>query len=995
MTAVSLRLLGAPSIDRAGRLELLPLNTPTSLLFYLAVAGDWVSRHELAYLYRPDDPEAAALAYLRLQLHRAQQYPWAEGLEVGPLQARWQVSSDLAELRAAHRRQDWPAVIAAYTGTLLDGVGMKDKPTYGSWLELERDGAQQLYRGALEAEARRLGARGAHADAVGLYRRLVGLDELDEGSMVSLLRALALSGQREQALRQYTTFEEMLEREMGMEPADETRALAEQIRMGSLSASAPGKVARDPLPQPTTRFIGRETELGELASLLEQPECRLLTMVGLGGAGKTRLALELARQQRHRFPDGVHHLPLLGVEDAGQAMLHLAQAVGLELAPQSEVEEQLLGHLAGFDGLLLLDNVEQVRGLPAFVARLLASSPRLKLLATSRESLKLQGEWLYDLKGLAYPSDAAPLSEVAHPSDAAELFLSAARRVSPRLTLGQEDMQQVARICRQVEGLPLALELAAAWVRAMPLHRIADEIARSFALLEADLVDLPERHRSVKAVLDKTWADLSRQKAETLAKLAVFDGGCSLEAAEAVSGGQLTILLSLVNQSLLHRDAAGRFSSHPLVAQYAAGVLAADPERLAHSLDAHADHYAELLHSYDPKRRMSPDGSLRTLETDIANVEKAWFRLLARGDHQRMAEVVETLLTYYNVLGQYQRGSAIGARTLGELPADAPGVDRLRCSIQLAMSTMARESGLLQTALEHAEAALATAEAHGLSDAVPRAQRYLGDVQQMMGRFAEAETAYQRAYGAFSALGDTGEMANTLNSLASLEAVQENFEAATERFLHCVELFEQVGDELAKAIALNNLGYLADAQGQQELASQRYEASLVSFERIQFTRGIAAIKNNLVVLYGVMGRLDEAEAMGRESLRLKEEMEDRLGIIITLKNLGDVQLMRQSPQRAMDYFLPAIRMAVDIQAIPRLLQVLPGYAEALSRMVQDDGARQVYEALARHPLTPPSARERAFKACPDLAGGPTDDEAPLQSLLRDLGPRLAELSPVV
>src|SRR5690606_27548754 len=220
------------------------------------------------------------------------------------------------------------------------------------------------------------------------------------------------------------------------------------------------------------------------------------------------------------------------------------------------------------------------------------------------------------------------------------------------------------------------------------------------------------------------------------------------------------------------------------------------------------------------------------------------------GRTERLAELVDALLDYYTILGQYRRGVELGTETLARLTPGEPLAGRVRCSVLLALSNMARESGLLAQALTYAERAAAEAEGSGQVGMHARARRFGADVLQMLGRYDEAEAAYEVAVAAFTELAERAELANTLNSLASMDAVRERYDAATLRFERCVTLFEEVGDVLAKAIALNNLGYLADAMGQQTLAAQRYEASLADFERIQFVRGIAAIKNNLVVLYG-------------------------------------------------------------------------------------------------------------------------------------------------
>lgn len=1002
MAAVLLRLLGPASLVQDGDTTPVPRNTPTSLLLYLAAAGDWVSRRELAYLYKPDASETDALAYLRLQLHRASQYPWASELEVAPHQARWPVASDLSELRRAYKEGRWAAAVNAYGGRFLQGLDGSDWATYESWLELEREEVARLYRTALNAHAEELTAAGDHRAAFDARCALLVEDELDEAALRAVLRAAPAAGRAVEALSRFERFEKLVAAEFDLTPEAETAELAAQLRNSAAAASGPlatlaggpatgsasATRARPPLPQATTRFIGREAELAELSDLLSNPECRLVTLVGLGGSGKTRLALEVARRRQRHFAAGALFVPLVEAEDANQALLRLATALEVDASTEAGLEESVAEALREVELLLVLDNVEQVAGLGQVLARLLAATQHLKVLLTSRKRVGLAAEWLFDLAGLGV--EAA--GEAAPDSDAVQLFLSAAKRVQPRLRFSKTDLQAVARICRQVDGLPLALELAAAWVRAMPITQVAEETSRGFEFLSTDVVDLAERHRSVETVLARTWEGLTEHQARTLAGMTVFQDGCTLDAAVSVTEGQLPILLSLVNQSLLYRDAAGRFGIHPLVGQYAARVLAADRDwwRFAH--DAHAQHYATFLERFAPADKGGAASSLRELEPELANVEKAWFYLVDAGRTERLAELVDALLDYYTILGQYRRGVELGTETLARLTPGEPLAGRVRCSVLLALSNMARESGLLAQALTYAERAAAEAEGSGQVGMHARARRFGADVLQMLGRYDEAEAAYEVAVAAFTELAERAELANTLNSLASMDAVRERYDAATLRFERCVTLFEEVGDVLAKAIALNNLGYLADAMGQQTLAAQRYEASLADFERIQFVRGIAAIKNNLVVLYGSMGRLDEAEQMGEQSLALKAEMEDRLGIVISLKNLGDLSLMRGEPERALERYLPAIRLALETEATPRLLQVLPGYADALTRCGDETQADATWRALAHHPLTPPSAREKALKTL--ALEEWNEDLAPLTALLDSMRPRLEALTDV-
>ncbi|MDZ7708571.1 MAG: BTAD domain-containing putative transcriptional regulator [Trueperaceae bacterium] len=283
-----LRLLGAPTVEVDGRREPLPFTTPTSLLLYLAVAGDWVSRYELAFLFRPDEPETVALQYLRLQLHRAQRAPWALGLEIGADQLRWAPASDLASFDAAFASKDWGAVVDAYGGPLLASFAMRDKPTFETWLELERDGVEQRYRTALERRAMELAERGALSEAADLLGRRARLDTLDEAATVAYLEALGRIGRKADARRHYDGFVALLRDELDAVPAEATRTLMERIDAGDVEDAAPARSpSRDTVPQPATRFVGRRSEVAELEQRLAQDDCRLLTIVGLGGTGKT------------------------------------------------------------------------------------------------------------------------------------------------------------------------------------------------------------------------------------------------------------------------------------------------------------------------------------------------------------------------------------------------------------------------------------------------------------------------------------------------------------------------------------------------------------------------------------------------------------------------------------------------------------------------------------------------------------------------------------
>ncbi|TVR92282.1 MAG: hypothetical protein EA416_07750 [Trueperaceae bacterium] len=977
---VRLTLFGSPAVVHAGVESTLPVNAPASLLAYLALAEGWVPRTDLAYLYRPDEAESQALQYLRLQLHRAQQLPWAAGLQVEPHRVRFDVGHDVATFRAALAADDLDAAVRSYRGPLLAGYALRGRPTFDTWLELERLELQSRYRGALERLAEARLAEAAWTDAIDALERLVAIDDLDERAMEHLLVTLVRSGRATEAQRRFDAFSDLLEREVGTTPTAATRAALEPQPAVGEQPPAP-EPQRPMLPEPATRFVGRAQELAQLEALIDAEGVRLVTILGLGGIGKTRLALEFARRRAARHGAGAVFVPLAAVRDGDGLLERVAEALGIEVEGGSEAADRRLREvLAELDVLLVLDEFEPLAEHAARLGAWLAGDGAARAVVTSRRRLALQSEVVLDLAGLRTDAD-----ETGGRSDAVTLLLGAARRVEPRLQVGDGELAAAARIASAVQGLPLALELAATWVRAMPLATVADELETGYHLLETDLMDVPERHRSMRSVLERTWADLSTAKRAALARLSVLVGGGTLAAAAAVSGAPRALLLSLLNQSLVQRLGPDRFASHALVAQYAAEALADDPELEAAALDAHAEHYTERLAAVAEHPATGASEALVALGDDLANLERAWLRLLDTHAFERALQVAKPLFDHYDLLGHYRRGGELCRASLERVGVvDGRFAQALATTVEVAAATTARERGELAEARGFAASAAERAGRIGDDTLAGRAQRCLGDVLQLQGAFDEADAVYERAVAAFEASGDEAELANVLNSLGSMEAMQERFDAAEARFLRCVTLFERVGDELSRATALNNLGYIADARGDAQEAARRYERSLEVYGRLAYPRGVSSVKNNLLVLYGTLGRLDEAEAMGRESLAIKEAVGDTLGQIVTLKNLGDLQVRRGVPERADAHYLPALRIARDAAALPRLLQVLVAYAGALDATGRCELATAVLDAVLRHPVTPPSLRDRAAALRPDADHEPPADPERLAPVVERL-----------
>jgi predicted ATPase/DNA-binding SARP family transcriptional activator len=704
MAYLKLFVLGQPRLERDEAPIELNLRKALALLVYLAVTGQAHSRDALATLLWPESDGREGRTRLRRTLHRLAQ-ALGEDLLVADSDTirlrtaelwldsttfRQHVAAGLpaapADVLAPERLAHLTAAIELYAEDFLAGFTLPDSPVFDEWQFFQRESLHQLYGQALEQLVQAHQSIGAYGNAIGYARRWVALDVLHEPAHRTLMRLYALAGQYAAAARQYQECVRVLGAELGAEPEEQTTALYKAIR--TRQVTPPGVEGRPPpvrlaVPQPRpeasllhevtppshnvplqlTSFVGRDAELDAITRLLlGDPPQRLLTLVGPGGVGKTRLALTAAERQVRRdspFPDGVFFVALAPIDTAAGIVPEVATAVRFSFSTEQPPHRQLLEHLRPKRLLLVLDNLEHLLSQEALdlIGSMLTTAPGVTLLITSRARLNVQGEAIFPVGGLPIvPTARLEVSATLESStdgrsSAVDLFAQRARRVQPDFILTPELLPAVTRICELVQGLPLGIELAAAWADVLAPVEIAAEIERSLDFLAADWRDVPERQQSLRAVFDASWMRLDAAARDTLQALTVFHAPFERQVAQAVAGATIQTIRVLVNESWLQRDTADRFHMQELMRQYVAEILAREPAAWRRCRDRHAAYFAELLHQLDEQMRGSqPQAAFSTMRTVFEDARAAWLWLMEQGDVETLTRQMLPALFRYGEL---------------------------------------------------------------------------------------------------------------------------------------------------------------------------------------------------------------------------------------------------------------------------------------------------------------------------------------------------------
>ena len=950
---LTLRLLGGGEILLGDKTVALRTRKMKALLVFLAMRKRPFTREQLAELLWDDRESGQGLANLRslLSTLRRSLKPW---LHIDRQTVAFNHDSDywldvnaFTALLEQSRRGDeinydaLAEAAALFRGNFLEGFHVREARGFEEWALLEREHLQRQAINTLLTLINRAQETFQPQAGIEYAARLLKLDPFNERVHRQMMLFLARDGRRHTALAHYEQLRRMLAQEMQLAPLPETEAVYRRVKTANPDYHN--------LPPPPSAFVGRLPELAWIEGRLARSDCRLITIGGPGGIGKTRLAQEAARAQVGRFLNGVVFTPLAGLqadsaaETREAAATAVAASLGLSFQGQDTAVNELIDYLRQRETLLVLDNFEHFLAAAGLLRQILQEAPDVKLLITSRERLRLPEEHLLDLGGLPQPEeDTADIFQ----SEAAQLFAACAARTGMSLPAGPEDGPAVRRICRLTQGVPLALELAASWLRALTCAEIAAEIEDSLSFLASSAPHLPERHRSMQAVFDHSWQMLTKEEQAAARRLSVFHGPFRRDAAVAVAGVSLADLLALVDKSLLRRE-NGCFSAHELLRQYAAAHLAERLEEKEAAEEARGRYYARFLQ----RREESLGGAaqadaLADIQAEIENIHAAWrwavCQPLTQAKRTFLDDVLEALYLFYWLSSWLQEGHTAFSRAAAAV--NQTGDTLLAARIKWRQG----EFGLWLGHYEEAEAlftdSIVVLRCAGQTVELAKAVEAHGRLHYWRGRFAPARRCFAESLRLSREVGFLAGQAQALNSLANvLSEETADYEAPRRHYAESLALYRQLGDKVGVAKLLLNQGVLAQTDGEYAQAKRLYEESLQLYREAAYQYGVSAALSHLGQAATLLEAYDEARELLEQSLALHRESGNRPAAAATLRQLGRAMCRSGQSAAARQYLAEALQLAHELRSDRLALEILADTAVYLRQTERAALARAVLD----------------------------------------------------
>lgn len=834
-----------------------------ALLGYLVTIRKPVSRSHLAHLFWGDKSETRGRANLSRVLNNL------TDLLPGCLQAdyhavqlnqqaiTWSDISTFDTQAKSNRTNDLIAAINLYRDRLMAELTLSDCPEFEAWLITEQEYWHHQAIQTLQKLVAYYHDSNQYSESIRYLSRWLALDPWREEAHQQMMLSLVRTGQRSAALLQFETCKRVLKDELGVQPSNEVFELYQRIRGMEEHPS-------QRLPLQSGRFIGRQTELAAITKRLDDSSCRLLTLTGPGGIGKTRLAIEAAHQIISRkyvsFLHGVHFISVTDIESVQHLAIALVNAFQIPIQNTNSFPVTLIDFLRNKELLLILDNFEHLLSGKYLLKEILQEAPQVKLLVTSRIRLNLKWEWLLEVPGLAIPGeDATPLDihNLAQ-YEAVKLLQEAIRRVtSNNFPQTIPDLTAIVRVCRLVEGMPLALELAAGATLSHPLETVAERLEQSLDILKTPFDDVPPRHQSLYAVFDYSWQLLTAEEQVVFQKLSVFHDGFTFEAAKQVCGASSQNIFSLTEKSYLQLNPTGRYSSHDLLRRFAREKLHNIPEVETLTEARHCTFFIYFLQQRDLSKGGNQQKSLLEIETEIDNIRYAWNWILANLKFEEIQKGLHGLFAFYELSARFWEGQNRFTKAIDRLQNDIQSVEN---------KTEPYEQWLI------------------LGQLLARGAWFTW----RLGQFRLAQTMLHRAREtvAKSKIDASVEIAFIFNQQSLIDYYLGDFVKAKQTLQECMMISQNVNDPFNRLLSLLHYGLVAAALGEYDLARGAHEESITICRQLDERRGLGIQLICLGAIAYILEEYGKAEQQIFEGTDTCLEIGDRFGIALGLNYLG-------------------------------------------------------------------------------------------------------------
>ena len=736
------------------------------------------------------------------------------------------------------------------------------------------------------------------------------------------------------------------------------------------------------IPSSLGPLIGRDTELAEITRLVNEPHCRLLTLTGQGGIGKTHLAKHVAAffATLNKFP--VVFVSLASIIGREQTVTAIADALGIVLYMASDRSQQLISYLYERELLLILDNFEHLALEPGcidLIDDVLQGTHNTKIIITSRQPLELQAEWVFEVQGLPLPQRDQP--EELETSSAVALFIQRANHASVGFKPTGKDLLSIARVCELVEGLPLGIELAAAWVRTLTCQEIANEIQNSLDFLKTSARGFPDRHRSIRAAIEHSWKLLTPDEQRILRQIAIFRGGFTRHAAASVAHASLTNLSALVSKSLIRHTESGRYDMHELIHQYALEQLQQDKAEYDQAQTKHSQYFANLLNERGPALKGAERPMVVSeLISDLANLRQAWHWASGHQQAKDLSQSADTLFWLYESRSNCREGVPLYRQAIQSLQApekklDAPDKWAQRLALGQALSYegffLFRQGQQPQgrEALRSALAILEKIPAKSVPEvqmALSNAIVFLGTVTSVMGDFDEGDRLLQQGLAMKQELDDSWGSAFCLRQIGLSAYYRGDYTKAQQTLQRSLEISQTIGNAWAIAASLSQKGVVAYYEGRYQRAEQDLSEALERSRTLEDRYSIATALDGLGLVKTAQCQFDDAQALFEESTSLFKEIGEYGSLAQALTHMGSTLLQAGEAEVARKYFMDALSIARDMQTLPVLMDALVGEAEIKARQGEVESALEILTTVSQNFSSSLATKTRAKQLRSDL-----------------------------